>query len=151
MSGLTKLKAIYRSGLWGAYSAFSLSIAVVVWLIAVSICDYSYSDDYKALSPESDPCADIYLWGFLVWLVLSVLSIWTFKRYARKAKAYQKQVEEYQAYQKEKLAEIKANMTPAQWAQYQLDMEIKENLERLQRNSNTTTTTTYGMFTDFSN
>ena len=80
-----------------------------------------------------------------------MLSIWTFKRYARKAKAYQKQVEEYQAYQKEKLAEIKANMTPAQWAQYQLDMEIKENLERLQRNSNTTTTTTYGMFTDFSN
>jgi hypothetical protein len=54
------------------------------------------------------------------------------------------------AREQKKLAKIKSSMTPAQWDQYQLDMEIKENLERLQRNSNNTTTTTrYGMFGDF--
>ena len=67
-------------------------------------------------------------------------------------KEYQKRDEEIRAYKKKELERIKSSMTPAQWDQYQLDMEIKENLERLerqQRNSNTTTTTRYGMFGDF--
>ena len=95
--------------------------------------------------------SEIYGLGLLVWLVLNALWIWFVKRSGRKMKEYQKRDAEIRAYKKKELARIKSSMTPAQWAQYQLDMEIKENLERQQRNSNTTTTTTYGMFTDFSN
>ena len=65
-------------------------------------------------------------------------------------KEHQKRDEEIRAYKKKELERIKSSMTPAEWANYEIQMEIKEKLERLQRNSNTTTNTTrYGMFGDF--
>jgi hypothetical protein len=128
-----------------------LTFAFLTFVSAVIIISATAASSYENGGGIHWDVSEIYGLGLLVWLVLNALWIWQVKRSSRKMKENLKRDAEIRAYQVKKLAEIKASMTPAQWAQYQLDMEIKGNLERLQRNSNTTTTTTYGMFTDFSN
>ena len=127
-----------------------LIFGFVTFGLAVLITSVISSSSYENGGGIYWDVSEIYGLGFLVCFVLNALWIWFVKRSGRKMKEYQKRDEEIRAYKKKELERIKSSMTPAQFDQYQLDMEIKENLERLQRNSNTTTNTTrYGMFGDF--
>jgi hypothetical protein len=127
-----------------------LTFAFITFVSAVIIISATAASSYENGGGIYWDVSEIYGLGLLVWLVLNALWIWWVKRSSRKMKENLKRDAEIRAYKKKELARIKSSMTPAQWDQYQLDMEIKENLERLQRNSNNTTTTTrYGMFGDF--
>jgi hypothetical protein len=127
-----------------------LTFGFVTFGLAALITSVISSSSYENGGGIYWDVSEIYGLGLLVCLVLNSLWIWQVKRSSRKMKENLKRDAEIRDYKKKELARIKSTMTPAQWDQYQLDMEIKENLERLQRNSNTTTTTTrYGMFGDF--
>jgi hypothetical protein len=49
--------------------------------------------------------------------------------------------------EQKRLERIRASMTPAEWANYEIQMEIKHKLDNLPRNNSSSTR--YGMFTDF--
>ena len=127
-----------------------LIFGFVTFGLAVLITSLISSSSYENGGGIYWDVSEIYGLGFLVCFVLNALWIWFVKRSGRKMKEHQKRDEEIRAYKKKELERIKASMTPAEWANYEIQMEIKEKLERLQRNSNTTTNTTrYGMFGDF--
>ena len=139
--------------LGSSYINYTVLNGFVTFGLAVLITSLISSSSYENGGGIYWDVSEIYGLGFLVCFVLNALWIWFVKRSGRKMKEHQKRDEEIRAHQIEELVKIQLSMTPAQWAQYQLDMKIKENLERLerlQRNSNTTTNTTrYGMFGDF--
>ena len=84
-----------------------------------------------------------------VYWVIAAYPLMCFLFYALVRKRVKEEAERDRNWAREqkKLAKIKSSMTPAEWANYEIQMEIKHKLDNLPRNNSSTTR--YGMFTDF--
>jgi hypothetical protein len=118
-----------------------------VWVCAVIVegimqmsCDNSYGDSYDyCLNSNS---LEVY------WVIAAYLLIWfSFYAWVRIKVREEAEYNRNWAREQKKLAKIKSSMTPAEWANYEIQMEIKHKLDNLPRNNSSSTR--YGMFTDF--
>jgi hypothetical protein len=121
----------------------TLKNIVITLLFSLSLCLGSFfllPDDESVLTAGSD----LFLFGILIGLIGTIFSstflvIVAIKVFANAAAEVQR---EQEAKEEERLAKIRASMTPAEWETYKIQLENNKLLKNIQRNNNSKNTTT---------
>jgi hypothetical protein len=135
----------------------SVKSAAITLILALPICVGTFflapAEPYSERF-ERDFFSDasiIYIYIYFIGLIGTVLSLTYFaiffgllfiesnKRSANSAAEAQRKVE---AEEEDRLAKIRASMTPAEWETYKLQLENNKLLKNIQRNNNSKNTTT---------
>ena len=122
-------------------NVITIKNTVITLVISLPLCVGSYN-----LIPvdESTASAYIYLIFTFIGLIGTILSstflvIVIIKVFADAAAEAQRKVE---AEEEERLAKIRASMTPAEWETYKIQLENNKLLKSIQRDNNSKNTTT---------
>ena len=122
-------------------NVITIKNTVITLFISLPLCIGSY-----ILTPDDEwtATATIYIIFTFIGLIGTILSstflvIVIIKVFADAAAEAQRKVE---AEEEERLAKIRASMTPAEWETYKLQLENNKLLKSIQRNNNSKNTTT---------
>lgn len=122
----------------------TLKNIVITLLFSLSLCLGSFFLLPDDESVSSTAGSDLLLFGFLIGLIGTIFSstflvIVIIKVFANAAAEVQR---EQEAKEEERLAKIRASMTPAEWETYKIQLENNKLLKNIQRNNNSKNTTT---------
>jgi hypothetical protein len=122
----------------------TLKNIVITLLFSLSLCLGSFFLLPDDESVSSTAGSYLFLFGILIGLIGTIFSstflvIVAIKVFANAAAEVQR---EQEAKEEERLAKIRASMTPAEWETYKIQPENNKLLKNIQRNNNSKNTTT---------